>query len=170
MKGSNATIMSVAAAALLSAGCAGPEKKLGRGIRNITEPLRLGEMQRSIEQTALWEDPQTAYTTGFFRGLNRTVARTALGAYEVATFAFPNGEEKGYEALLTPESELYPDPSIATTKPNWGGLRLPEHPVHPETYAPDHPASSITETDTAIGFVGGDVAPQVPGSRFKVFQ
>jgi len=50
-------------------GCAGPEKKLGRGLNNITEFVRLGEIQRSIEQTALWEGPRTAFTTGPYSGL-----------------------------------------------------------------------------------------------------
>ena len=169
MRRSIATTITVIAAALLGAGCAGPEKKLGRGIRNVTEPLRLGEMQRSIEQTALWEGPEKAYTTGLIRGINRTVARTALGVYEIATFPLPNGNEQGFDAILTPDAPLYPDPSIKTYRPNWGGLALPEDPVYTETYTPGPPASSISEADTFIGFEGGDVAPQVPGSRFRVF-
>ena len=34
-------------AALLVSGCAGPEQKLGRGVNNMTEITRLGELRRS---------------------------------------------------------------------------------------------------------------------------
>src|SRR5437016_1474198 len=77
-------------------GCAGPERKLGRGINNMTEFARGGEMRRSIEQTAIWEGPEAAYTSGFFRGLNRSITRTAIGVYEVVTAPLPP-----YHALLT---------------------------------------------------------------------
>src|SRR5947208_10906679 len=87
--------------AIFSAGCAGPERKLGRGINNLTEFTRLGELSRSIEQTALWEGASPAYTTGVIRGFNRSVARTALGIFEVVTFPFPS-----YEAHLTPKGPL----------------------------------------------------------------
>ncbi len=54
----------LAAALLLTAvGCAKTEAKLGRGMRNMTEVVRWGEMQRSIEQTALFDSPDMAYTT-----------------------------------------------------------------------------------------------------------
>ena len=72
--------------AVLSVGCAGPENKLGRGIRNFSEFTRMGEFSRSVEQTALWDGPQHAYTTGVIRGLSRTVARTAIGFAEIVTF------------------------------------------------------------------------------------
>ncbi|MBT4227863.1 MAG: hypothetical protein HOD74_09890, partial [Verrucomicrobia bacterium] len=36
--------------ALFSVGCAGPENKLGRGIRNFSEFTRMGEFSRSVEQ------------------------------------------------------------------------------------------------------------------------
>ena len=42
------------AAALLLAGCAGPETKLGRGVSNTFEVVRWGDMSRTIEQTALF--------------------------------------------------------------------------------------------------------------------
>jgi hypothetical protein len=44
-------------AALFTTGCAGPEQKLGRGVSNTLEITRLGEMRRSIEQTAIFESP-----------------------------------------------------------------------------------------------------------------
>ena len=77
-------------AALLMSGCAGPEQKLGRGINNLTEIARLGDLRRSIEQTSVLESRDTGYTTGVFHGIDRTVARTAAGFCEVVTFPFPN--------------------------------------------------------------------------------
>jgi putative exosortase-associated protein (TIGR04073 family) len=74
---------------LVLVGCAGPERKFGRGVNNITEFARGGEMRRSMEQTALWDGPESALTTGFVRGLNRSIVRTVIGAYEVATFPLP---------------------------------------------------------------------------------
>ena len=74
------TIPLFAAAALvtiLAAGCAGPEKKLGRGLNNLFEFTRFGEINRSMEQTFLWDGESSAYTTGFIRGFNRSLVRTA---------------------------------------------------------------------------------------------
>jgi hypothetical protein len=31
-------------------------------------------------------------------------------------------------------------------------------------------ADSLFATDTAIGYSGGDVAPFIPGSRFRIFE
>ena len=145
-------------------GCAGPENKFGRGFNNMTEIVRGGEMSRSIEQTALWDGPSSAATTGFARGLTRTVARTGIGVYEVVTFPFPP-----YGPVATPKSKLYPDPSVRTTKPNYGGLTLSEHPVYPSSYEPGLTANSFWDTDNTLGFSGGEIAPLVPGSRFRVF-
>ena len=39
---------------------------------NMTEFARLGEMRRSIEQTALFDQPGGHYATGFIRGLNKS--------------------------------------------------------------------------------------------------
>src|SRR5437016_3100342 len=36
---------------LLAVGCQGPERKFGRGILNVTEFGRMGEIRRSMEQT-----------------------------------------------------------------------------------------------------------------------
>ena len=38
-------------------GCAGPEKKLGRGINNVAEVVRWGDLRRSREQAAVWQGP-----------------------------------------------------------------------------------------------------------------
>src|SRR6478609_3946999 len=53
---------------IFSSGCAGPEQKFGRGVNNVTEFARMGEIRRSMEQTALWDSPEQAYTLGFMRG------------------------------------------------------------------------------------------------------
>jgi putative exosortase-associated protein (TIGR04073 family) len=130
----------------------------------MTELIRGGEMRRSIEQTALWESKHTAFTTGFLRGFNRTMARTGIGIYEVVTFPFPS-----YEPLLVPKNPLYPDQSIRTRSYPFGGLDLPEHPVYPSNYEPGLISDSMFDTDTSLGFSSGDVAPMVPGSRFRIF-
>lgn len=159
----------IGAVGLLAGGCAGPEQKLGRGLTNVAEPVRLGEMRRSMEQTALWDSPRWTYTTGVVRGFNRTVARTAYGAYEIATFPIPN-PTGDYEAMFTPRGPLYPDPSVQTYTKPYGGLALQEYPVFPDSYEPGYPSSSTLATDTNVGFGGGDIAPMFPGSRFKIFR
>lgn len=130
----------LAAVALFAVGCAGPERKLGRGINNATEFVRLGEIRRSVEQTGLWEGPDAAYTTGFIRGFNRSMLRTATGLFEILTFPFPD-----YDATF-----------------------LPEHPVHPDSYRPRYLADPIWGPDAFVGFSGGDIAPMFPGSRFRI--
>lgn len=145
-------------------GCAGPENKFGRGLANMTEIVRGGEMSRSIEQTGLWDGPAAATTTGVARGLTRTMARTGIGIYEVVTFPFPP-----YGPVATPKNRLYPDLSVRTTTSPYGGLRLSEKPVSPASYEPGLPANSVWDTDNALGFSGGEIFPFVPGSRFRVF-
>ncbi len=125
-------------------GCAGPEKKLGRGITNVTEFARMGEIRRSVEQTALWEGANSAYTTGFIRGFNRSVARTLIGAYEIATFPFPS-----YGPIFT--------------------NKISPNPVYPDSYKPNLIEDQTFAPDTSLGFAGGDVAPFIPGSRFRIF-
>ena len=151
--------------ALLVVGCAGPERKLGRGIINATEFGRLGELRRSMEQTYLWEGPEASYTIGMLRGVNRSIARTFLGAFEIATFPLPP-----YDPLFTPERRLYPDISVRNEDDEWGGMRLPAYPMYPENYRPGPVADSTFATDTSLGFSSGDVAPMIPGSRFRIFE
>src|SRR5439155_8357846 len=67
------------AAAVVFTGCAGPENKFGRGLNNLSEIVRGGEMRRSIEQTGLWDGPSQAASFGFARGFTRTMARTGIG-------------------------------------------------------------------------------------------
>src|ERR1700733_7435366 len=79
----------LALVASLGVGCAGPEEKMGRGLSNLTEPIRLSEFDRSMEQTALFDGTDVGMTTGFVKGLNKTLARTGVGIYEVVTFPIP---------------------------------------------------------------------------------
>ena len=132
--------------ALIVSGCAGPEEKFGRGVSNMMEIARLGELRRSYEQTSVLESPEMGCTTGVLHGIDRTVARTAAGFYEVATFPFPNQSPKGY-----------------------GPIFLPESPVNPDSYKPSWLADQMMSPDTSLGYGGGDIAPFVPGSRFHIF-
>ena len=133
-----------ALAAVFTSGCTGPETKLGRGVSNTLEPARMGEMRRSVEQAAIFDSPSAGYTFGVVRGFDHTVARTAMGAFEVVTFPLPP-----YQPLFT----SYVKPS----------------PVFPESYKPGRISEGLFDTDTYMGFSGGDVAPFIPGSRFRVF-
>jgi len=128
----------------LVSGCANVEKKFGRGFTNLMGPIRMGEIRRSMEQTALFDDPDAGYATGFFRGLNRTLARTGLGAFEMITAPIPP-----YDPLFTDY--------------------LPPGTVYPDSYRPGLLEDSMFSTDTNLGFAGGDVAPNIPGSRFRIF-
>jgi putative exosortase-associated protein (TIGR04073 family) len=132
-----------ALAAAFTSGCAGPEEKLGRGVSNLWEPARMGEMRRSVEQTVILDAPN-GYSVGVIRGFDHTVARTVMGAYEIVTFPFP------------PYQPLFP----RYVKPG---------PVYPESYRPGRVSEGTFDTDTYMGFSGGDVAPFLPGSRFRVF-
>ncbi|MBI4660749.1 MAG: exosortase system-associated protein, TIGR04073 family [Verrucomicrobia bacterium] len=141
MRISLSSFAALTALTLLATGCAGLERKLGRGLLNTTEFVRLGEIRRSMEQTAIWDGTDMTYTTGFIRGFNRSVARTAVGVYELVTFPFPK-----YEPYY-----------------------LPEYPVYPDSHRPKLIADPIFGPDDALGFSGGDIAPFVPGSRFRIF-
>jgi len=134
-------LASFGALALLLSGCAGPERKFGRGLNNITEFVRLGEIRRSMEQTGITQQSEAAYTTGFIRGFNRSLVRTGVGLYEIVTFPFPN-----YDPIF-----------------------LTEDPVYPDSYRPRRVAGNLWGPDDALGFSGGDIAPIVPGSRFHIF-
>jgi putative exosortase-associated protein (TIGR04073 family) len=136
-----------ALAALFTSGCKGPEQKLGRGISNTMEITRLGEWRRSVEQTAVFESPSAGYTTGTVRGLSRTVARTGLGLFEVLTFPIPM-PGSGYRPICT--------------------HYLPPGPAYPDSYKPGLISGSTFDTDSTLGFSGGEIAPFIPGSRFKV--
>lgn len=130
--------------AVVVSGCTNVERKFGRGLDNTLEVVRFGEMRRTMEQTALFDSPDAAYTTGFIRGLNRTLARTGLGVYEMVTAPIP------------PYHPIFTD-------------YLAPEPVYPDNYTPGVMADSTFATDTMMGFSGGEVAPLMPGSRFRVF-
>ena len=159
-----AKTLALVAAVALTAGCAGPEKKLGRGLMNVTEFARMGEIRRSMEQTHLWENTDSAYTTGLIRGVHRSLARTAIGVYEIATFPFP-----GYGPIGASKDPIYPDASMRNRTSPFGGMSLSEYPAYPDSYKPGIVSDSIFSTDTSLGFSGGDVAPFIPGSRFRIF-
>lgn len=158
----NVTLLFTAAAAVVFSGCAGPEDKLGRGLSNMTALLNGGDVTRSIEQTTLWDGPNTG-PTGFIRGFNRAMARTGIGIYETVTFPFPP-----YGPVVDSTTPVYPDPSIAVKGgKNWGGLVLPEFSQRPSSYYWDLPDDSIFATDSLVGFSGGTVAPWIPLSNFN---
>ena len=131
---------------MFTAGCAGPEQKLGRGMSNIYEIVRMGEMRRSVEQNAVLDSPGAGYTTGVIRGFDRSLARTGVGAYRSRHL-----------------------PAAACTDPVFTSIRSRPEPAFPESYKPGLISESLFDTDTYTGFSGGDVAPFIPGSRFKVF-
>jgi putative exosortase-associated protein (TIGR04073 family) len=137
-----------ALAALFTTGCAGPSKKLGRGISNTFEIVRFGDMRRSVEQTAVFESPSAGYTAGAVSGFGRSITRTGVGLFEVVTFPIPM-PGSGYGPLF----------------PKY----LPPGPVYPDSYKPGLISGSTFDTDTYTGFSGGDIAPFIPGSRFKIF-
>ncbi|MCB1126230.1 MAG: exosortase system-associated protein, TIGR04073 family [Verrucomicrobiae bacterium] len=134
----------------LTVGCSGPEKKLGRGLTNATEFARMGEMRRSVEQSALFDGVPSSYSTGVIHGFNRSVLRTLVGAYEIVTFPIPS-----YDPVLKPGNRVAPDMGV--------------DPTFPDSHHPGRWAQSTFDTDTALGFSGGDVAPFIPGSRFHIF-
>lgn len=131
-------------AGALTSGCANAEKKFGRGMSNMGEFARLGEIRRSVEQTALFDRPGGHYATGFIRGFNKSLARTGVGVYEVVTAPFPP-----YDPVFTD----YLSPNC----------------VYPDNYRPDILDDSLFATDSEMGMSGIDIAPWFPGSRFKIF-
>jgi putative exosortase-associated protein (TIGR04073 family) len=139
-------LLPVVIVSCLVAGCAGPEQKLGRGINNFGEFARGGEMRRSFEQTAVFGSPDQSYSTGLFHGIDKSMQRTFVGAYEMLTFPIPNHKPGNYGPILRPADPVYPD----SYKPNWL-------------------SDAILSPDSNLGFAGGDIAPIIPGSRFHVF-
>jgi putative exosortase-associated protein (TIGR04073 family) len=134
----------VGLAAVFASGCANVENKFGRGMSNTFEIVRGGEFRRTMEQTALFDGPDAAYSTGFIHGIDRSLARTGIGVYEVVTAPFP------------PYHPIFTD-------------HFAPGPVYPDNYAPGLIADSMFSTDTELGYSGGDIAPFIPGSRFRVF-
>jgi putative exosortase-associated protein (TIGR04073 family) len=133
-----------ALAALFTAGCAGPESKLGRGISNTTSVVTLGDINRGVEQAAVMGDPGPGYATGFVHGFDQTIKRTGMGIYEIVSFPFPP-----YHPVMTKS--------------------VPPGLQFPDSYHPGLIDGATFQTDTYYGFSGGDIFPMVPGSRFAVF-
>src|SRR5271154_2053215 len=133
--------------ALFTAGCAGPEQRLGNGMDHLTEFTRLGEIQGSVEQPSVFDPPEAGYTTGFIHGFDQSVYRTVAGAYQIVTF--PAGD--------------------ALSQSSFDQKYVPKGTAYPDSYRPGLPALPVFQTDTYYGFSGGDIAPFVPGSRFSVF-
>jgi putative exosortase-associated protein (TIGR04073 family) len=131
-------------AATFTSGCAGPEEKLGRGIRNTYEVVQLSGLRRSVEQTSVWNSPAEGYTTGVVKGVNLSLARTGVGLYEILTFPFPP-----YHPVFT----KYISPE----------------PIYPGNYMPNLPADPIFATDQYIGYSGGTFFSFIPGSQFNVY-
>ncbi|MCX6930192.1 MAG: exosortase system-associated protein, TIGR04073 family [Verrucomicrobia bacterium] len=138
-------LAAVVISGVLSSGCASSEAKLGRGMSNMAEFARMGELRRSMEQSAVFGQPGAHYATGFFQGLTKSFARTGVGVYEVVTAPFPP-----YDPVFTDY--------------------LSPNPAYPDNYQPGILDDSLFATDTNVGFSGGDVAPYIPGSRFRSFE
>ena len=156
-----ATLLMATVTVALLTGCGGATRKLGRGINNFSEPFRMSEMTRSIEQTGLWEGPHTAYTTGVLRGFGRTMARSAIGISEILTFPIPTPD---YDPYFFPE-KWFEDPfKKVEIDPFRADLN------YPDNYRPQKHHSPIFATDTSVGFAGGELLPWIPGSRFRVFE
>ena len=136
-------LSAVALAAVFTSSCTNMETKLGRGISNSAEIVRGGEWRQSVEQTAVFESPEAGRTVGFISGLDRTLARTGVGLFEVVTFPLPP-----YHPLFT----------------NY----ISANPAFPDCYRPGLPNDPLYDTDTYVGISGGDIAPLVPNSRFQV--
>jgi putative exosortase-affiliated protein, TIGR04073 family len=139
------SLLSLLSVLALAAGCTNVERKMGRGIANTFEIVRGGEFRRTVEQTALFSSPDEAYTFGFVRGVNRTLARTGIGIYEIVTAPFPP-----YDPVFV--NDFAPGP------------------IYPDNYTPGLLADSMFDNDTYFGYSGGDIVPWVPGSRFRVFE
>lgn len=161
----------VLASLTLAMGCSGPSYKLGRGINNTTEILRMGEMRRSIEQVSLWNDPSQGFTFGAIQGFNRTIVRTAYGIAEIATFPIPT---PSYDAFYLQKEQAPGNGDTYIGGPYrkdqvWSTDFMSENPRYPASYAPSQLADSMFASDTNLGFSGGDIAPAFMGSRFRVF-
>ena len=134
-----------ALAAVFTSGCAGPEQKLGRGMSDTLEITRMGELRRSVEQTTVFDSPSAGYTAG----IDPRFGSSRWSARRWACMRWP----------LSRCRRISPC-SPATSSPA---------PFIPESYKPGRMSEGLFDTDTYMGFSGGDVAPFIPGSRFKVF-
>lgn len=164
----------LASALAFSTGCSGPAYKLSRGLNNLTEPFRMGELRRSIEQAGIWQGPDYAFTFGTIQGMNRTFARTVVGAYEVVTFPIPDPTKgaPSYDSIFKDNrlgaGDVYiPGPFRGDQVFNLSWMT--GDPKYPTNFKPGNLSDSLFATDNALGFSAGDVAPFIPGSRFHIF-
>jgi putative exosortase-associated protein (TIGR04073 family) len=137
------SLLGLLAIAALFTGCAGTEDKMGRGIRNTTEVVRLGDMRTSVEQTSVWNGPEQGCTVGVVRGFDHTLERTGLGLVEIITAPFPP-----YHPIFT--------------------KYVPANPTYPDSYVDGLPDDPLFHTDYYVGYSGGLEADFVPGSQFDV--
>lgn len=131
-------LLAVSGVSLLT-GCSSMEQKLGRGISNAYEPIRMGEIRRSYEQTYLADGAMAANTTGVVHGVARTLQRTVVGVFDIVTFPIPT------------------DPLIK-----------PEYPVLPDSQSQAPIGSFGVGSDQYLGFQDSAVLPFSPGSEFSV--
>ncbi len=80
---------------------ADPAVKLGRGLSNSAWGWFeiVNEMGHESDRRGPWIGIPAGLVRGSFLGIGRTL----VGVFEIVTFFLPNGE-KGYEAILLPES------------------------------------------------------------------
>lgn len=134
----------LAIGAMFTAGCAGPEEKMGRGMSNASEIVRMGELRATVEQTGVWDGPGAAATVGVVKGADLSLERTGLGIVEIITAPFPP-----YHPIFT--------------------KYIPAQPVYPDNCRPVLPDDPEYHTDQYLGFSGGAEAGFIPGSHFDVF-
>jgi len=144
MRNALALLALLAAAATFTSGCAGPEEKMGRGLRNTGEIVRLGDMRSSIEQTTVWDGELAGGTTGVIKGVDHSLERTGLGVVEIITAPFPP-----YHPIFT--------------------QYIPAEPTFPDNNLPGLPHDPSVASDQYMGFSGGGEADFFPGSHFAVF-
>lgn len=146
-------LVAVVATAVLT-GCKGPEQKLARGFSNTFEVVRWGDMRHSVEENAVFSSPDVNYSYGAIHGFDQSITRIGLGIVEIVTFPIPNpphgnSQDWNYKPMAT--------------------SYIPASPQYPESYKPGIISGSTFDTDTYTGFSGGDIAPFVPGSKFRIF-
>ena len=125
----------------LLTGCNSMEQKLGRGLANVYEPLRMGELRRSVEQNSISDNPSGGPGYGLVHGFARTFERTAVGLFEVVTFPIPT------EPIMHPVAPVYPDSQPRQMMGNMG-----------------------VGSDQYLGFQDGAVTPFLPGVEFNPLQ
>ena len=93
----------------------------------------------------------------------------AQAVFGQAVAAYKEGRYFDAIELFLETNRIYPDPNARNKSFPWGGMVLTEYPTYPDSYRPGLLSDSIFATDTSLGFSGGDVAPMIQGSRFRVF-